>query len=171
MSWAFPLACTCFCVLNVRDQLAALCFERDHLVLQSCRELQVAFFNGVEQIAQLATVSVFVYTSMKMTPLATASYVVYTSIKGNWATNEMLIMAGFCKQLLPLVVDTVRCQNRCAGRSRTLFSGVRIDLCCGGLLQHVCNVNEWIAVSTVAPVQQLSLVPGLPIPLSKFFML
>ena len=170
MSWAFPLACTCFCVLNVRDQLAALCFERDHLVQQSCRELQVAFFNGVEQIAQLATVSVFVYTSMKMTPLATASYVVYTSIKGNWATNEMLIMAGFCKQFLKLIVDTVRRQNL-AGMSRRLIWHVHNDLCCSRRLQHVCNVNEWIAVSTVAPVQQLSLVPGLPIPLSKFFML
>ncbi len=72
----------------------ALRFERDHLVRQSCRHCLVGFFIGVEQIAQLATASVFVYTSMKMTQLARGSYVVYTRIKGKWATNEMLIIAG-----------------------------------------------------------------------------
>jgi len=90
--------------------------------------------------------------------------------KGNWATNKMLIRAGFCQQLLPHVVDTVRRQNGFAGLSMRLIWGVRKDLCLGGLLQHACNVNEWVAVSTVAPVQQLSLVPALPIPISKLWM-
>lgn len=112
-SWAFRLAFSSFrfCVCDHRGQPAALPFERDVLVQQTCRHLQVRFFNGVEQIAQLATASVFVYTSMKMTQLARGSYIVYTRIKGNWATNEMLIIAGFCKQFLKLIVDTVRRQN------------------------------------------------------------
>jgi hypothetical protein len=68
--FAFPVLF--FCVLDGRNALAALPFVRDHLVLQRCRHLHVAFFNGVEQIAQLATASAFVYTSMKMTQLAAA---------------------------------------------------------------------------------------------------
>ncbi len=82
----------------------------------------------------------------------------------------MLITAGFYQQLLPPVVNTVRRQNRFAERSRRHKSGARKVLCWGVLLQHVCNVNEWVAVSTVAPVQQLFLVPALSIPIYKLFM-
>jgi hypothetical protein len=90
--------------------------------------------------------------------------------KGNWATNEMLITAGFCQQLLKPLVDNIRRQKLFAGHSRRVIWGVRNNLRLGGLLQHFCNVNEWVAVSTVSDGKQLFLDPGLPIPRFKPFM-
>ena len=63
--------------------------------------------------------------------------------------------------------NSVRRQNTLAGHSRCGIWGVRNDLSLSGILQHLGNSNEWVVVSAVSPGQQLFLVPGLPIPVTK----
>ena len=89
----------------------------------------------LEQCIQLARASVFVYTTID-------------AEKG--ATHEKLIMAGLFKRLLECIVDSLWGQQCCTGLSRLSITNDGPRFTC--LVQYIGNVQEWVAVNTVAPV-------------------